>query len=119
MSALAERMIDKFGEVVTFTTYTKSYANQTTTRSDPVTHDVKVGVEPISEQEIDGSAVIRGDMRLWVRAADITFEPEPGLVLARADGTKWTVVGDRSAITTYGVQGVKVAYALQVRAKRK
>lgn len=118
MTALAGRMLTKFGETVTFSIDgTATRTGQTyTPPGSPDTSQLTVGVEPFTTEEIDGESVQRGDTRIWVRDEDLDFEMKEGLPLTRdADSTKFDV----HDIEHYVVQGVTIAYRLHLRRRRK
>lgn len=117
MAETGRELIDEFGEPFVFTTYA-SYTKdgpRTTPVGPPTPREIVVGVEP---WDSEGTEFVRnGQMVIWVLAEDTTdFEVEEGLVVTRElDDTHWTV----GEVGEYAVQGVRLAWVLQISSRRK
>ncbi len=107
-------LIDRLGKSATVTTEDdKTYDSGTgkTANTGTTIHTIKISPPAPYNKNYDGASIVKvGDQRTFVAAKDLTFTPEPGLLL-KVDSDEWRMV----SINTLRSGELIAAYEIQLR----
>lgn len=113
MKATGQKLLEKYGQSITFTRVTEGDFNPMTGDTEPsvtTTFSAYGSPIPFTQSEIDGTLIQQQDRQIWLEINDNSSVPVIGDA-ATISGTAYRVLN----VNSYVVQGLTVLYRLQVR----